>query len=122
MKNRKKNQADLLRRKIQKKVYAKQMKILNTKIKEIDEELTPFKRELIHSTTDIKFILQKLDYFEAEKISVKDSITLLSDRYKKGKLPSKAAFDRLSDDLLKRLSAAQKSIDRYVNELRAFTT
>lgn len=111
----------LIRRKIQKKAYSKTVKVLTNKLKELNEEIGPFKRVLMQSNVDIKFILQKLDYLEAEKMSVKDSINLLQEKYKRGKLPSKAAYEKLSEEMLKRTSSSQKKIDSYINELRAFT-
>jgi len=112
--------ADLRRKRIQKKVYAKTVKNYQNKLKDLNEELIPFKRVLIQSGGQIQSIIQKLDFLEAEKMSVKDSLKLLADRYKRGKLPSKAAYDRLSNDMMKQLSSSQKKIDRYINELRAY--
>ncbi|WP_371803727.1 hypothetical protein [Candidatus Lokiarchaeum ossiferum] len=111
----------LIRRRIQKKAYSKTMKVLTSKLKELNEEIAPFKRILLQSNVDVKFIIQKLDYLEAEKMSVKDSINSLQEKYKLGKLPSKAAYEKLSEEMLKRTSSSQKKIDRYINELRAFT-
>jgi hypothetical protein len=111
---------DLIRRKIQKKAYNKTIKGYSDKIKSIDEELKPFKKMLMESIDKIVKIVQSLDYLEAERISVKDSVTLLQDRYKKGKLPSRAAYERLSSDLIKRIEDIQKKIDRNINELRAY--
>ncbi|MHA1511778.1 MAG: hypothetical protein ACTSRX_08675, partial [Promethearchaeota archaeon] len=111
---------DLRRKRIQRKVYTKTVKNYQSKLKELNEETVPFKRILIESGGVIQSIIQKLDFLEAEKISVKDSVRLLKDRYKKGKLPSKAAYERLSSDMLKQLDSSQKKIDRYINELRAY--
>jgi seryl-tRNA synthetase len=115
-----KAEADMLKKRIQKKAYNKMEKNFSGKIKELDTDLVPFKKELVEASKDFRFIIQKLDYLEAEKISVNDSIRLLSDRYKKGKLPSKAAYQRLSEDLMKRMISAQKKIDKNINDLRAF--
>jgi hypothetical protein len=111
---------DLRRKRIQKKVYTKTVKNYQNKLKELSEESIPFKRILIESGGQIQSIIQKLDFLEAEKISVKDSLKLLADRYKKGKLPSKAAYERLSNDMMKQLDSSQKKVDRYINELRAY--
>ncbi len=111
---------DLRRKRVQKRVYSKTVKNYQNKLKELNEESIPFKRILIESGGQIESIIQKLDFLEAEKISVKDSIRLLIDRYKRGKLPSKAAYERLSRDMLKQLDSSQKKIDRYINELRAY--
>ena len=111
---------DLRRKRIQKKVYSKTVKNYQNKLKELIEESIPFKRILIESGGQVQSIIQKLDFLEAEKISVKDSVMLLTDRYKKGKLPSKAAYERLSSDMMKQLTSSQNKIDRYINELRAY--
>ncbi|MHA1745293.1 MAG: hypothetical protein ACTSWW_04800, partial [Promethearchaeota archaeon] len=115
-----KAEADMLKKRIQKKAYNKMEKNFSGKLKDLDNDLAPFKKELVEASKDFRFIIQKLDYLEAEKISVNDSVRLLSDRYKKGKLPSKAAYQRLSDDLMKRMISAQKKIDKNINDLRAF--
>ena len=111
---------DLRRKRIQKKVYTKTVRNYQNKLKELGEESIPFKRILIESGGQIQSIIQKLDFLEAEKISVKDSLKLLADRYKRGKLPSKAAYERLSNDMMKQLDSSQKKVDRYINELRAY--
>ncbi len=107
-------------KRIRKKDYNREIKTLSVKLKDLQKEIEPFKSELIHSTKTLQNILQKLDYLEAEKISVQDGIKMLVDRYKKGKLPSKAAYERLADEMRKRTQTAQNKIDRYINELRAF--
>ncbi|MHA1646639.1 MAG: hypothetical protein ACTSVL_03610 [Promethearchaeota archaeon] len=112
--------SDLLKRRIQKKAYNKLIKSYTDKMKGLDKEILPFKTTLLSASKDFRFIIEKLDYLEAEKLSVKDSITMLTDRYKKGKLPSKAAYEKLSNDLLKRMKSAQNKIDRYIHELRAY--
>jgi len=115
-----KAEEDLVRRKIQKKSYNQTVKGYTDKIKEINDDLVPFKETLMSSDSKIQNLVQQLDYLEAEKGSVKDSILLLEDRYKRGKLPSKAAYDRLNNDLTKRSDTIQKKVDTCINELRAF--
>ncbi|MCF2141150.1 MAG: hypothetical protein K9W44_13910 [Candidatus Lokiarchaeota archaeon] len=109
-----------LKRKVQKKAYVREEKTLSTKLKKLEEELLPFKKELLESATAVANVIQKLDYLEAEKISLKDSIRNLNNRYRKGKLPSKAAYDKLSRDFEKKLESAQRKIDRNINELRSY--
>lgn len=109
-----------LGRKVAKKAFIREEKTLSTKLKEIEEEIMPFKRDLLESSTAVMNVIQKLDYLEAEKISLKDSIQTLNNRYRKGKLPSKAAYDKLSRDFIKKLGDAQRKIDRNINELRAY--
>jgi hypothetical protein len=115
-----KAEEDLTRRKIQKKAYNKLVKSLNDKLKETNEQIKPFKETMLSSDDKIINLVQQLDYNEAEKISVKDSADLLEDRYRRGKLPSKAAYDRLASEFIKRKEAIQSKIDRLINELRAY--
>jgi len=111
---------NLLRRKIQKKAYIREEKTLSAKLKSLSEELIPFKKELLESGSAVANIVQKLDYLEAEKISLKDSLRNLNNRYRKGKLPSKAAYDKLANDLEKKMGSNQRKIDRNINELRSY--
>ncbi|MHA1673233.1 MAG: hypothetical protein ACTSYI_06360 [Promethearchaeota archaeon] len=109
-----------LRRKVQKKAFVREEKTLNNKKKELDGEILPFKRSLLEASSAVAAVIQKLDYLEAEKISLKDSIKNLNNRYRKGKLPSKAAYDKLSQDFIKKSANSQRKIDRNINELRAY--
>ena len=111
---------ELLRRKIKKKIYNSRVKNIEKQIKELADEILPFKQLLIKSDSRISDLIQKLDFIEAEIISVRDSITLLDNRYKLGKLPSKGAYEKLSRELLIKLSKSQKKIDRYINDLRSY--
>lgn len=111
---------NLLRRKIQKKAYMREEKTLSTKLKSLEEELIPFKKELLESGSAVANVVQKLDYLEAEKISLKDSLRNLTNRYRKGKLPSKAAYEKLANDLEKKIASNQRKIDRNINELRSY--
>lgn len=115
-----KAEEDLSRRKIQKKAYNQTLKSFNDKVRELNNDIKPFKEILMTSDSKVQNILQQLDYLEAEKVSVRDSITLLEDRYKRGKLPSKAAYERLLNDLQKRTESIQKKLDMNINEMRAF--
>ena len=110
----------LRNKRLRKKDYSRDMKVINRKLKELTGEIEPFKTELAQSTRTIQNIIQKLDYLEAEKVSIQDSLNMLVDRYKTGKLPSKSAYDKLATEMEKRLESAQNKIDRYINELRAF--
>ncbi len=109
-----------LRRKVQKKAFVREEKTLNNKKKELEGEILPFKKSLLEASSAVAAVIQKLDYLEAEKISLKDSIRNLNNRYRKGKLPSKAAYDKLSQDFIKKSANSQRKIDRNINELRAY--
>ncbi|MHA1521222.1 MAG: hypothetical protein ACTSRK_13645 [Promethearchaeota archaeon] len=109
-----------LRRRVQKKAFVRQEKTLSNKLKELQGEILPFKKSLLEASSAVAAIIQKLDYLEAEKMSIKDSIRNLNNRYRKGKLPSKAAYDKLSQDFIKKSGNSQRKVDRYINELRAY--
>jgi hypothetical protein len=115
-----KSDDDLIHRRIQKKIYNKTVKTYSDKIKQINDDIRPFKKILMESAEKIQKVIQQLDYLEAERISVKDSVALLEDRYRKGKLPSRAAYEKLSDEMIKRIDELQKKIDRNLNDLRAY--
>ena len=65
-------------------------------------------------------IVKRLDVLEAERISVKDSLTLLESRYKRGRLPSRAAYQKLSDDFKKRRKKIDRTIDKLIQQLRSY--
>ena len=66
------------------------------------------------------FHLKKGDVLEVERISIKDSLNLLESRYKRGRLPSRAAYMKLSDDFKKRRKKIDRTIDRYLQQLRSY--
>jgi hypothetical protein len=61
-----------------------------------------------------------LDVLEAERDSVKDSLVLLESRYKRGRLPSRAAYLKLSDDFKKRRKKIDRTIDKLIQQLRSY--
>ena len=65
-------------------------------------------------------IIKKLDILDAERISVNDSLNLLESRYKRGKLPSKAAYQKLSSDFFNRRKKIDRTIDKYIQQLRSY--
>jgi len=111
---------DTKRKKIAKKRYKNILDKNTSKIDEIHKEIIPFKEALIEISDVFENIVKKLDIFEAERISVKDSITLLESRYKRGRLPSRAAYIKLSDDFKKRRKKIDRSIDRLIQQLRSY--
>lgn len=110
----------LSKKKIAKKLYAKQKKTLESKLKETQEEIKPFKKTLLNTGGRFTEIVQKLDLKEAEFLSNEDSIKLHDDRYKRGKLPSKQAYNTLKAQMLKNSEKIQREIDKSINELKAF--
>ncbi|MFX1325330.1 MAG: hypothetical protein ACFE8N_10250, partial [Promethearchaeota archaeon] len=87
---------DAKRRKIAKKNYKNILSKNTSKIDEIQKEIIPFKKVLLDTSETFSNIINKLDVLEAERMSIKDSLNLLETRYKRGRLPSKAAYLKLS--------------------------
>lgn len=111
---------DTRRRKIAKKKYKNILNKNTSKIEEIQKEIIPFKEVLIDTSEIFESIVNRLDVLEAERISVKDSLTLLESRYKRGKLPSRSAYLKLSDDFKKRRKKIDRIIDKLIQQLRSY--
>ncbi|MHA1731047.1 MAG: hypothetical protein ACTSU5_03850 [Promethearchaeota archaeon] len=111
---------DIRRKKVRKKQGVRALKEAQSKIKEVEFEIAPLKDVLLLSDPRIVKILDRLEYLETERVSLKDSIKLLEQRYRRGKLQSRASFERLRDDLNKRIEKIQKTVDRSVSELKGF--
>ena len=108
------------RKKLAKKSYNNLVSKNSTKIEQIKNEILPFKKSLIEAGEIFENIVQKLDVLDAERISVDDSINLLENRYKRGKLPSRQAYQKLSDDFFKRRKKIDRTIDKYIQQLRSY--
>ena len=111
---------DAKRKKLAKKSYNNLVSKNSTKIEQIKNEILPFKKSLIEAGEIFENIVQKLDVLDAERISVDDSINLLENRYKRGKLPSRQAYQKLSDDFFKRRKKIDRTIDKYIQQLRSY--
>ncbi|MCK4280606.1 MAG: hypothetical protein KAX10_00700, partial [Candidatus Lokiarchaeota archaeon] len=111
---------DVKRKRLTKKKYLNELKKYDSKLKSLENELTPLKKILEESTKIFVNIFKKLELLEAERFSLKDNINLLENRYKKGKLPSKSAYEKLLGDFLKRREKVRKAIDRQIHELKAY--
>ncbi|MHA2051199.1 MAG: hypothetical protein ACW986_16420 [Promethearchaeota archaeon] len=92
----------------------------NSKIDEILQEMIPFKKILVNAGESIETVIKKLDVLEAERISIKDSLNLLESRYKRGRLPSRAAYMKLSDNFKKRQRKIDRTIDKFLQQLRNY--
>jgi hypothetical protein len=107
-----------------KKVAKKQLKSIisknSSKIEKIKQEIIPFKQSLNEASESFRDIIKKLDVLDAERMSINDSLNLLESRYKRGKLPSKAAFQKLSNDFLNRRKKIDRTIDKYIQQLRSY--
>ncbi len=111
---------DAKRKKMAKKKYKSILDKNTGKIEEIQKEIIPFKKTLMETTETFESIIKKLDILEAERVSVKDSLNLLETRYKRGRLPSRAAFLKLSDDFKKRGKKIDRNIDKFIQQLRSY--
>jgi len=115
-----KAEAEAKRKKLAKKTYKNLLAKNTTKIDQIKNEIMPFKKVLIETSETFDNILKKLDVLDTERISVDDSLNLLETRYKRGRLPSKAAYQKLSDDFFNRRKKIDRTIDRYIQQLRSY--
>ncbi len=111
---------DTKRKKIAKKTYKNILEKNSSKIDKIQKEINPFKKILIDAGETFEKIIKRLDVLDAERISVKDSIKLLETRYKRGRLPSRAAYQKLSDDFKKRRRKIDRTIDKLLQQLRSY--
>jgi len=108
------------RKKIGKKQFRNLLSKNNAKIEEINEEIKPFREVLTEANPVFNNIISKLEVFEAERISVEDSIKLLETRYRRGKLPSAAAYKKLVDNFSRRSQKIDRSIDKLIQHLRSY--
>ena len=115
-----KAESETKRKKIAKKTYKNLLTKNTAKIDQIKEEILPFKKTLMEISESYNNIIKKLDVLDAERESVDDSLNLLESRYKRGKLPSKAAYQKLSDDFFNRRKKIDRTIDKYIQQLRSY--
>ncbi len=108
------------RKKLAKKTYKNILTKNSTKLEQIKEEILPFKKILAETNETFNNIIKKLDVLDAERVSVDDSLNLLESRYKRGRLPSKAAYEKLANDFLNRRKKIDRTIDRYIQQLRSY--
>jgi len=108
------------RKKMAKKKYKNILNKNTSKIDEIQKEIIPFKKSIMETSDTFESILKRLDVLDAERFSVKDSLTLLDSRYKRGRLPSRAAYLKLSDDFKKRRKKIDRTIDKLLQQLRSY--
>jgi len=115
-----KAESEAKRKKIAKKTYKGLLSKNTIKIDQIKEEILPFKKILMEKNDTFKNIVKRLDVLDAERISISDSLNLLETRYKRGKLPSKAAYQKLSEDFFNRRKKIDRTIDKYIQQLRSY--
>ncbi|MEJ2279898.1 MAG: hypothetical protein P8Y70_19455 [Candidatus Lokiarchaeota archaeon] len=90
------------------------------RINEIENEIDTFKDDLIQTNETFENIIKKIDVLEAERTTVKDGLNLLEARYKRGKLPSKTAYEKLYNDFQKRRKKIDRTIDKLIQQLRSY--
>ncbi len=90
------------------------------RIEEINKDLEPLQEILIETNETFANIIKRLEVLDAERQSIKDSLNLLEIRYKKGKLPSKTAYEKLTRDFIKRRNKVDRTIDRLIQQLRSY--
>jgi len=115
-----KAESETKRKKLAKKTYKNLLSKNSAKIDQIKEEIFPFKKILMETNDTFSNMVKRLDVLDAERISISDSLNLLETRYKRGKLPSKAAFQKLSDDFFNRQKKLDRTIDKYIQQLRSY--
>ena len=115
-----KAESETKRKKLAKKTYKSLLSKNTTKIDQIKDEILPFKKILMETNDTFNNIVKRLDVLDAERISISDSLNLLETRYKRGKLPSKAAYQKLSEDFFNRRKKLDRTIDKYIQQLRSY--
>ncbi|MFX1287615.1 MAG: hypothetical protein ACFFFY_03510 [Promethearchaeota archaeon] len=115
-----KTEDDAKHKKVVKKQYTNIKSKNSSKIEQIKQEIIPFKQTLIKTNETFENIVKKLDLLDAERDSVNDSLNLLESRYKRGKLPSKAAYQKLSTDFMNRRKKIDRTIDKFIQQLRSY--
>jgi hypothetical protein len=115
-----KAESETKRKKLAKKTYKNLLSKNTVKIDQIKEEIRPFKKVLMETNDTFNNIVKRLDVLDAERISISDSLNLLETRYKRGKLPSKAAYQKLSDNFFNRRKKIDRTIDKYIQQLRSY--
>ncbi|MHA1342627.1 MAG: hypothetical protein ACTSQG_01460 [Promethearchaeota archaeon] len=111
---------DTKRKKIAKKKYRNILNKNTAKIEEIEKEIIPFRKIVMEISETFENIIKRLEILEAERVSVKDSLNLLETRYKRGRLPSRAAYIKLADNFLRRRNKIDRSIDKLIQQLRSY--
>ena len=108
------------RKKVAKKTYKNLLTKNTAKIDQIKDEILPFKKLLMETSDTYNNIIKKLDILDAERISVNDGLNFLESRYKRGKVSSKTAYQKLSDDFFNRRKKIDRTIDKYIQQLRSY--
>ena len=111
---------DVKRKKIIKKKFRNILDKNTKKIEEVEKEIIPFKKIVREVNATFENLISKIEILEAERESIKDSLNLLDARYRRGRLPSKKAYEKLSENFLVRRKRVDRSIDKNINQLRSY--
>ncbi|OLS13459.1 MAG: hypothetical protein RBG13Loki_2913 [Promethearchaeota archaeon CR_4] len=111
---------DLKMKKVAKKEHTKRLNNIQERKKETEEDLKPLTKTIAEADERFRKIIEKLQFCEAERISVEDSLTALENRYRRGAIPSRTAFQKLYSDFTKRLEKIQNDVDKLLNELKSY--
>jgi hypothetical protein len=96
------------RKKLSKRRYRNLIEKNKKKIEELNEEIKPFKEDLREVNETFANII------------VKDSLRILRARYRKGRLPSKKAYLRLTDQLMRRRKKIDRNMNKLITQLRSY--
>jgi len=100
--------------------YKRRRRVMDQRLVEIDKTLNPLKEELSRSQSRYAEMIKRMARAEAELQQVKTSLADLKNQNRAGRI-SRELYDQLSNDLFKRRSRAQQTIDNIVIGLREET-
>ncbi len=115
-----KAEENLKRKKIPKKTYNNIIEKNTSRIDQITKESISFRKILSEVGAEFSSVVKNLEILEAERVSVKDSINVLETRYKRGRLPSKTAYEQLLEEFNRRIQKIDRSIDKLVQQMRTY--
>ncbi len=111
---------DVKLKKVAKKEFNKRVSDILEKKKELDGDLKPLSKEIAEADDRFKKSIEKLQFYEAERLSIEDSLKALEARYRRGAIPSRSAFLKLTSDFNKRMEKIQNDIDKILNEFKSY--
>ncbi len=111
---------DVKLKKVAKKEYNKRVSNIMEKKKEAEEDLKPLGKVISEADERFRKSIEKFQFYEAERLSVEDSLKALEARYRRGAIPSRSAYLKLTSDFIKRLEKIQNDIDKLLNEFKSY--
>ncbi|TFF89202.1 MAG: hypothetical protein EU549_01450, partial [Promethearchaeota archaeon] len=107
------------RRKLRSREYRKLLKNTEKNIADIDKSLDEIKPEFRNVGGRYKEVVDKLEIFEGEKTTTKDSLVRLKARYKRKQIKP-IAYRKLNRDFKKRIKKINSNMEKLVQELRDY--